>query len=248
MKNLIYILFFFSVSLFAQNEELFEEANAAYAEGNYEQAIEKYEQILKSGEASAALYYNLGNAHYKLNNVAPSIYNYEKALVLDPRDPDINSNIEFARNMAIDAIEEVEQSGFEKSLNGFISNFSADSWAKFAIFFSLLFAALFLAYYYMSKPLVKRVLFGVSVMAVVCCFASIYFAFAKEELQESNEFAIVFSQEAEVRNEPSVRGEEAFVLHEGTKAKVLETYQEWIKIELANGNQGWILKDDLKII
>ncbi|MDT0685304.1 tetratricopeptide repeat protein [Autumnicola psychrophila] len=248
MKNLLYILFFFSVSLFAQNEELFEEANTAYAEGNYEQAVQKYEQILESGEISAALYYNLGNAHYKLNQIAPSIYNYEKALQLDPGDSDINNNIEFARSMALDAIEEVEQTGFRKYLDGFISSFSANSWAKFAIFFSLLFTGLFLAYYYMSKPLVKRILFGMSVAAVVCCFASLYFVYAKEEIQENNQFAIIFSQQAQVKNEPSVRGEEAFVLHEGTKTKVLETYQEWIKIELANGDQGWMLRDDVKVL
>ncbi|MDT0691267.1 tetratricopeptide repeat protein [Salegentibacter sp. F188] len=248
MKNLFYILFFFSASLFAQNENLFEEANSAYAEGNYEQAIEKYEQILASGEASAALYYNLGNAHYKLNHIAPSIYNYEKALMLQPRDSDINNNIEFARNMALDAIEEVEQTGFQKSINSFISRFSADFWAKFAIFFSLLFAALFLAYYYMNKPLVKRLLFGGSVVMLICCIATIYFAYSKEEIQENNQFAIIFSSEAQVRNEPSVRGEEAFVLHEGTKTKVLETYQEWIKIELANGDQGWILRNNLKTL
>ncbi|MDT0649420.1 tetratricopeptide repeat protein [Autumnicola edwardsiae] len=248
MKNLFYILFFFSAPLFAQNEELFEAANNAYAEGNYEQAIERYEEILESGEASAALYYNLGNAHYKLNNIAPSIYNYEKALLLDPGDADINNNIEFARNMAIDAIEEVEQTGFQQSFKSFISGFSADSWAKIAIFFSLLFAACFLAYYFMSRPLVKRLLFGASVAILLCCFASVYFAYAKEDIQENNQFAIVFGQEAQVRSEPSVRGEEAFILHEGTKARVLETYQEWMKIELANGDQGWMVKDDLKTI
>ncbi|MDT0676427.1 SH3 domain-containing protein [Autumnicola musiva] len=246
MKRIIYLLLFLSASLFAQNEALFQEANEAYSAGNYEEAITKYDQILESGEASAALYYNLGNAHYKLNNVAESIYNFEKALLRDPGDEDIRNNIEFARNMAIDDIQEVEQTGFSQSMDNLISTFTANSWAIIAIICCALFAAFFLAYYYIQKPLVKRIFFGISILMVFCGFLSIYFAYSQEEIMENNQFAIVFSEEAQVRNEPSLRGDGAFLLHEGTKARVIEDYQEWVKIELANGNQGWINKKSIR--
>ncbi|MBT8318614.1 MAG: tetratricopeptide repeat protein, partial [Gramella sp.] len=75
MRKLICIfLLFIGFSGFSQNDLLFEEANSAYQSGNYQDAVKAYEKILENGEVSAELYYNLGNAHYKLNNVAPSIY------------------------------------------------------------------------------------------------------------------------------------------------------------------------------
>ena len=101
---LIFALFFcFGVN--AQTEALFNRATDAYNEGNYQQAIEVYNQILDKGEHSAALYFNLGNSYYKLNQIAPSIYYYEKALLLSPNDPEIKTNLSYAQNMTLDAIE-----------------------------------------------------------------------------------------------------------------------------------------------
>ncbi len=231
---------------FSQGDDLFEKGNAAYQEGNYESAIQQYEKILESGEASAELYYNLGNAHYKLNHIAPSIYYYEKALQLDPADEDIKNNITFARNMAIDDIETVEDRGLSQSFNGLIATFSAGAWAGIAIFFSVLFVVLFLLYYYTPKPLLKRIFLGVAVLSMIFCVAAVIFGFQQQSYIQDNKYAIVFSDEADVRDEPNLRGESSFQLHEGTKAKILENYQEWTRIELANGAQGWTNSSNLK--
>lgn len=231
---------------FSQNETLFEEANSAYQNGNYEEAVSKYESILENGETSAEVYYNLGNAHYKLNHIAPSIYYYERALQLKPGDEDIKNNIEFARNMAIDDIEAVDQSGLKHWLNRTISVFRFSTWAVLGILFSVLFVALFLFYYFSGRPLYKRLLFAGATLSMVLCILSVVFAFQQRSYIQNNEFAIVFSEEAEVRNEPNMRGDSSFELHEGTKARVVEDYQEWSRIELANGAQGWIKTSDLR--
>ena len=62
----------------------------------YEQAIVSYDSIEKLGYISSELYFNLGNCYYKLNKVAPTIYNYEKALLLDPLNEDAKNNLVFA--------------------------------------------------------------------------------------------------------------------------------------------------------
>lgn len=235
-----------SFSGFSQNEELFDEANSAYQNGDYQNAIRAYEEILDNGEASAELYYNLGNSHYKLNQVAPSIYYFEKALQLDPTDEDIQNNIEFARNMTIDDIEAVEQTGFNQWFNGLVSAYSYSSWAIFAIAFSILFVVFFLLYYFSINPLNKRLLFGGAVLSLVLCIFSVVFAFQQQSFVQDNQYAIIFEEEVEVRDEPNLRGDASFELHEGTKAKVLEDYQEWSKIELANGAQGWVKKSVIK--
>ena len=247
MKKLLLIgCLLFSLVGFAQNEETFEKANSAYQSGDYQNAINYYEEILDEGETSAELYYNLGNAHYKLNHVAPSIYYYEKALQLDPTDEDIKNNIEFARNMAIDDIEAVEQTGMNQWVNGVISIFDFTTWAGIAIAFSILFVALFLFYYFSYKPLYKRLLFAGSMLFLVLCIISVVFAFQQQSYIQDNQYAIIFSEEVEVRDEPNLRGDASFELHEGTKAKVLEDYQEWSRIELSNGVQGWVNSKELK--
>lgn len=247
MKKLILICsLFLGFAGFAQNEELFEEANTAYQSGDYQNAIATYKEILENGEASAELYYNLGNAHYKLNEVAPSIYYYEKALQLDPTDKDIKNNIEFARNMAIDDIEAIEQTGMNQWVNGVISIFDFSTWAVIAITFSILFVVLFLLYYFSYTPLYKRLLFAGSMLFLVLCILSVVFGFQQQSYIQDNQFAIIFAEEIEVRDEPNLRGDASFELHEGTKARVLEDYQEWSRIELSNGAQGWVRSNELK--
>lgn len=247
MKKLILLSFMIINFIgFAQNEELFDEANSAYQSGDYEAALTKYEAILEKGEASAELYFNLGNAHYKMNHVAPSIYYYEKALQLDPADEDIKINIEFARNMAIDDIEEIERTGFSQWYNSLISTFSYATWAIFAIVFSVLFVALFLLYHFSYRSLYKRLYFSGAILFIVLCVVSVLFAFQQRSYIQDNQYAIIFSEEIEVRNEPTLRSEPSFELHEGTKTKVLENYQEWSRIELSNGAQGWVISDEIK--
>lgn len=246
MKKLLLLIFLISSLVTGQNEQLFEQANTQYGEGNYEEAIELYEQILENGEASVAVYYNLGNAHYKLNNVAPSIYYFEKALQLDPKDPDVNNNIALARQRTLDEISENEETGFSKIIKDVVSTFSVNTWAKIAIGFSVLFAAFFLAYYFNTRPRAKRLFFAGAVVVFLLGAGSIFFAMKQREIQLNNQFAIIYVEEAGVRDEPSMREETAFSLHEGTKARVLENYQGWVKIELADGTQGWVEDKSLK--
>lgn len=246
MRKLFYLLLFSSVGLFAQSTTLFEEANAAYADGNYEEAIEKYNQILENGETAVAVHYNLGNAHYKLNNIGPSIYHYEKALQMDPQDEDVRSNIVFAQNMAIDAIEERPESVFSNWIRSGYTAFSTSGWGWIGIGFMLLFACLFLAYFFSGKPALKRTFFISGLVCLVLAIGSVFTGFFRQNIEENQDYAIIFSEEAQVRTEPNLRSSQAFTLHEGSKVEVLEDFQEWSKIELANGNQGWIRRDNFK--
>ena len=114
MKNILYILLFFFGSISAQNDKIFDQANTLYNEAKYAEAIDRYEVILNTNKHSAELYYNIANAHYKLNNIAPSVYYFEKALALKPNDKDIKNNLAFANNMRIDAIENLPEVGLTR--------------------------------------------------------------------------------------------------------------------------------------
>ena len=249
MRNILYILsFLFSFIVTAQNETIFEQANTLYNEGKYAEAIDKYTAILETGSHSAELYFNLGNANYKLNNIAPSIYYYEKALQLAPNDNDIKNNIAFARNMTIDAIDVVPESGFSKLIKSITNTFSFDAWAKLSIVLVFCFVLLFLVYYFAYSSLKKRLTFIGSLIALfLCCFA-LFFSFHKYDLDKNDRPAIVFAQESKIKSEPNLRSEESFRLHEGTKVQVLDTIGKWKKIKLSDGKTGWISSDDIKLL
>lgn len=248
MKYLFYLLLLFVLPVMGQNPALFEEGNKAYNDGDYAAAISNYEKILENGETSAEVYFNLGNAHYKLNNIAPSVYYYEKALQLDPNDKDIRDNLAFAKNMVLDDIEEREITGLSGIWRESVSVFGYNHWAWLAIGFAVLYAVFFLIYYFSRRSAFKRLFFTLSLVMVFFSVFSVIFAFQQKEYATGGQYAIIFSEEAGIRGEPTLRGEEIFTLHEGTKVEVLETYQDWVRFELANGIQGWMDKNNIKFL
>jgi len=249
MKKMFYILsFLFSLGLFAQNEALFEKANTLYNEGQYAEAIDNYREILETEKHSADLYYNLANAHYKLNNIGPSIYYYEKALLLNPNDADIKNNMAFARNMTIDAIDVIPDAGFSKLLNTATNKMSFDTWAKTAVGLVFCFVVLFLVYYFAYSTLNKRLAFIGSITALILVCITLAFAFHKYNLDKNDNPAIVFSQESKVKSNPNSRSEESFRLHEGTKVQVIEIYNDWKKIKLSDDKTGWVVSSDIKLL
>ncbi len=249
MKQILYILLFlFSFGVLAQNQMLFEKANTSYNTGKYAEAIDNYSAILESEKHSADLYYNLANAHYKLNNIAPSIYYYEKALLLNPNDSDIKNNMAFAKNMTIDGIDVTPDVGFSKLLNTTTNKMSFDAWAKTAVALVFCFVVVFLGYYFVYSTLNKRLAFiGSSAALILGCIA-LAFAFHKFNLDKNDNPAIVFAQESKVKSNPNSRSEESFRLHEGTKVQVIETYNDWKKIKLSDGKVGWVVSDDIKLL
>ncbi|TBN02435.1 tetratricopeptide repeat protein [Hyunsoonleella flava] len=248
MKHIMYILVVLLcfTKVEAQNNALFEEGNTLYNEGKYAEAIDKYMAILETDKHSPELYYNLGNAHYKLNNVAPSIYYFEKALRLKPKDKDIRNNLAYANNMTIDAIEDVPEVGFSKLIKRVTNTFNFDTWAKIAVACAIVYVILVLLYYFSYSSVKKRITFIASVVCLLSLCIALALAFNKYDLDKKDNPAIVFAQESQVKTEPNLRSEESFRLHEGTKVQILDTVNNWKKIKLVDGKTGWIVSEDIK--
>lgn len=238
----------FSVCINAQNDTVFNEGNTLYNQGKYAEAIKKYEALLDKNEHAVALYFNLANAHYKLNNIAPSVYYFEKAKLLSTDDKDIENNLVFAQNMTVDAIDTFLEVGFSRIFKNIVNTFSSDSWAKLAISGILVFVLFFLLYHFTSATSQKRVAFVISVLGFLVAVFSLVIAFQKNNLEIKNNPAIVFAQESRVKADPNNTSEEVFRLHEGTKVQVLESYENWCKIEIADKTTGWIPSEDVKLL
>ncbi len=247
MKKLLYILILLiSFSSIGQSEKLFDQGKELYKNGKYQQAITTWMQILDKGEHSAELYFNLGNAQYKLNHIGPSIYYYEKALQLSPNDSDIKNNLAFAENARIDSIEPLPKTVFSKWYNSISSIFTFEGWAVVAVAFSVFFVALFLFYYFAFSERRKRLLFVSAMFAGILLIASLTMAFLTYGDFTKNQPAIIFASEIEVKTAPTMGSDIAFTLHEGTKVQISAQDGNWFRITLADGKDGWIPATDLK--
>ena len=243
MKNIFYLLLLSTQLFFAQG---FEKGNELYRKEQYAEAATEYENVVKSNKHSAELYFNLGNSYYKLNKVAPAIYNYEKALLLNPGDADIENNLKFTHKMMIDEVKEVPKAGFDKMIHDMTSAFSYNCWAWIAIGFSVGFLLVFCGYYFSGTTLYKRIFFLLMFVMALGIVLAVLSALFEKERYENERPAIVFAGIVPVKSEPKNAATDAFILHEGTKVFVLETLDNWKRVELSDGADGWIESSAIK--
>lgn len=238
------IVLLITQSFFAQSA--FEKGNNLYQKGKYHEAIAAYESILKNHQQSSELYFNIGNCYYKLNKVALTIYNYEKALVLCPTNTDAINNLKFAQKKTIDEIKVVPKVGFSRLIHDFTSKYHYNAWAWIAICFSFLFLAAFVGYYFSQMTIYKRLFFFGMFLFLLLLIVSVSSAIFEKNQFLSERPAVVFAEVAEVRGEPQKGSSSVFVLHEGTKVYVIEEASNWRKIQLTDGTEGWIESTAIK--
>jgi len=251
IKRILFFVYFLVIgsSSFAQTTEvLFKAANDFYKKGAYENALKSYQQIEAKQLESADLYYNLGNTYYKLNQVAPAIYYFEKALKLDPTNKDFKNNLSIAQRTTIDKIDSIPKTFLQKIDESYIRKFSFETWAYVSIVASILFVLLFLSYYFAFHSTLKRLYFILSILSFLFIILSFTFAYTGADYEKNHQPAIIFSQLARVKNAPTLNSTDVFELHEGTKVIILEQVDDWLKIKLADGKIGWIAKTDLKAL
>ena len=246
MKKILILLLFVSQVFWAQTA--FEQGNKFYEKENYKAAISSYESIVNSGKQSAELYFNLGNCYYKLHEVAPSIYNYEKALLLSPNDTEIKTNLEFARKLAVDDIKVIPKVGFNKLVSDFTSKYYYDTWAWIAVTFAFLFLLFFVGYYFSHSTVLKRIFFFGMFVWLIGIGLSAASGFYEKGRMDNERPAIIFAANVILKSEPKSNGQEAALLHEGTKVYILESIANWKKVELTDETTGWIEDSAIKEI
>ena len=240
------IMFFVNVIGFSQ---VFNNANAAYKQEKYSQAESSYTSILKQDKVhSAALYFNLANTYYKLNQIAPAIYFYEKALLLQPNNTSVKNNLTFAQKRTVDDIKNVPQVGFAQILNKFSQNLSYNTWAYLAAISSLLIVLFFAVYYFNNNINTKRIFFALQFVALFFVIFFMFFSVWRKNYDNSYNPAIIFSNSVALKAEPNNSAETVTTLHEGTKVFITENLDQWLQITLTDNTKGWLQKKDLKEI
>ncbi len=239
-----------SFTVFSQNQSTEDVilANKEYNEGHYEIAIDLYEKVVDKGFASAELFYNLGNAYFKTDAIPESIFYYEKALKLDPRNKDIQFNLNIANSRKIDKIEEVPDLFYIKWWKSIKALFSPNNWAMITvIFFITIF--IFGIFFIISRNYrIRKTSFWISVTAIAFFLLSLLISIQSNNEFMSDDYAIVFDPTITVKSSPTVSSVDLFVIHEGTKIEILDKVEGWYEIRIANGSEGWLPESAIKKI
>lgn len=250
MRKILFILLgTITATLHAQTaDELFAQANTQYNLGQYQEALVLYDSIVNLGVHSADLYFNKGNAHYKLNQIAPSILNYEKALLLDSGHNGVLTNLPFAQNMTLDAIESLPETGFSVFYNRLAQSLSIHGWTLLSLI-AMFVTCLFFGGYFMARYSVrKRIFFSGALLFFIASGFSVLIAYDQQAQQQSETEAVIFAQQVDFRAEPNLRSEVFVQLHEGTKLVVVEQIEQWAHVRLANGSMGWVPMETIQQI
>lgn len=223
-------------------------ANALYAEGKYQEAAKLYEEMILDSYISTEIYYNLGNAYYKIDDIPNAILNYEKALKLQPDNEDALFNLKMANKRTVDKIDRLPELFIGNSWKNLVTSKTVESWAYYAVGLIFLSLLLFISYLLMEQVIIKKAGFYAGLLFLGLSMFTLLMASQHNAIIEQSSEAIIFAPTITIQSEPNENAEKLFTLHEGTKVTVLEDNKKWSKIKLPNGNIGWIKSDEIKSI
>ena len=221
----------------------------AYTDGKFSDASAAWTSIEESGQKSAKLYYNLGNAWFKQGNYPKAILNYERALRLDPSYSDARYNLEFTSNFVQDKIEPVPEFILKSVARKVCYVMGSNAWA--VIFLVLLAAALVMGLLFLLGSSVgkRRAGFYCGIVLMLLSAGALSFSIWQKSDSVKTDTAIVMSPVSSVKSSPSSgSSKDLFVIHEGTKVTILDEVGTWRNISLADGRQGWITSNELEVI
>jgi len=244
---IVAIILFATFNLSAQSD-LFKQANEAYSKNDFQTAAALYEELLKANGESATVYYNLGNSYYKQNKVAPSILNYERALLLEPGNNDTRFNLEIAKLKTVDKIDTVENFFLAEWFLAVQNLLSTDAWSKFSITCFILMIAGISFFFFSRRIIVKKSGFYIALGLLLCVIFGNIFAYNQKKKLTQRDTAVIFSPTTTIKSSPDSSGTDLFILHEGTEVKLKNTIDEWNEIETAAGNVGWIKSSEIQVI
>jgi len=224
------------------------EADSAYAQGHYQQAAKDYEALLKQG-VSPELYYNLGGAYYRMDDMPRAVLNYERALLLSPGDADIRFNLQMARSKTIDKITPETEMFFVTWYHALVNLTSVDGWASWALMALSLAIVLALLYLFATPVWLRKVGFFGALAMLMLFLAANVFAYVQKQSFVARTGAIIMAPAATVKSTPAKQGTDLFILHEGTRVDITDgTMKQWKRIRVADGKEGWIETAQLEVI
>jgi len=248
-KYLLILLFFSSIqaaySQSAALQDSIAKGNQYYTSAKFGEAAKTYEAVIAKGFESFELYYNLGNALYKSNNITFAILNYERALKLSPNNEDALFNLEMAKKQVVDNIDLLPEPGFIRWWHELINSRKADSWGTQSLIGFFLFLLLFALFLFASTIRNKQLTFWLAVIALAFSLLTFSFGSSQRSKLVNHNSGVITERSVRMKGSPSETGTELFILHEGLSVQITDKLGDWIEIRLADGNKGWVKESAL---
>lgn len=229
-------------------ESLMERANKLYLEKKYDDAILIYEQLVSEGYESTELFYNLGNAYYKISKPGFAVLNYERALKLSPSDEDIIHNIDLVNSRLVDKVDSLPEFFLFSWWESLLSLFSLTGWSYIAYTLLLLVLGFVIFYFFAGSSNQQKISViggGVSLIFLLIIISLLAVKLNREVNIKSG---VIIVQVVTAKLAPDEKSNDAFIIHEGLKVKVEDKVEHWFKIRLQDGKVGWLPDVSVKII
>lgn len=216
-----------------------EAGNKAYIDGDYAKAIEEYGAIIEEGNYSEKLYYNLANAHFKQGEMGKAILYYNKALRIAPNEEDIRHNLAIAEAQTKDRIVVIPEFFLNRWMRSVRHSMSCTAWSVMSLAAFALVLAFGLLFLLSSNIRWRKAGFYSAVCGALLFVATLSFAISSRNDMLTHDEAIVMSSAISVKSSPDRSATDLFVLHEGTKVRILSEIDEWCEVVIADGKKGW---------
>ncbi len=233
----------------ASLDDRYAEANAKYASGDYSGAMTIYRDVEKKlaveGVESFDLYFNMGCAAYRLDDVASARYWYERARRLRPMDKQLLHNLSVLNTRLLDKVKVPERGALEKVMDQLVLKPSYTFLAVLSLFFLLataFFLGMILSGRFRRKPLVYGL--GVSLFCLIVAGSLLN---ARAGWMNRSQ-AVVTANEVDVFSEPNTSSSLLFRLHSGTLVNVEDRQGGFIHVSLPDGMNGWVRRQDFRRI
>ena len=228
--------------------ERWEMGNKAYMDGAYDKAVEEYSAILEGGEYSMELYYNLANAYFKMENIGKAILYYNKALRIAPSQEDVLHNLAIAETRTKDKITAVPEFFLHRWMRVVRNSVSCNAWGALSLLFFALILTFVLLFLLASRLGVRKAGFYGALCSLLLFVATTAFAISSRNDILTEDEAVVMSSAISVKSSPDRSATDLFVLHEGTKLRIVAEFDEWVEVVIADGKKGWTERKNIETI
>lgn len=216
----------------AADPDVFASATQAYNDTRFQEAVDGYESLVQSGKWNATLFYDLGNAYYRLGNFGKAIVNYERALALEPRHPEAQANLRLASDEA--RALELRKDRIERYAGtATVKQYSIAAAVAFW------FALFIVAHLSLSR---RGSAGGIALIALslVICGASVFGVYTLEHGTRGSALAVITAKEVEARLATADNAKSILLLPAGSEIRIVSQRGDWIYVTLPNDQRGWI--------